>query len=186
MSTVKNNTFQQRLAILANFKQNTFHIDDFARIWGIDNKNTLHTTLKRYSQKGLIKRIHRGFYVFGDIRNIDPVSLGISALHSYSYLSTESVLVRAGVIFQKIDYITIISNKSLRFQILDNKYYSRQLKDEFLFNKTGIKIENNINVASVERAVADLLYFNKKYFFDNPKIVDWKKVKNIQNKLNYK
>ncbi len=186
MSTVKKDTFQKRLAILANFKQKTFHVDDLARIWGIENKNTLHTTLKRYSQKGLIKRVHRGFYIFGDIDNVEPVALGLSSLHSYSYLSTESVLVRAGAIFQKIDYITIVSNKSLRFEIGENKYFSRQLKDDFLFNKTGIIVNDGINVASTERAVADLLYFNKDYFLDNPKAIDWKKVKEIQNKLGYK
>ncbi|MDA3839499.1 MAG: hypothetical protein PF572_00265 [Patescibacteria group bacterium] len=186
MSTVKNNTFQSRLSDLANFKQKTFHIDDFARIWGIKNKNTLHTTLKRYTQKGLIHRVYRGFYVFGDIKNLDPIHLGISAIHGYAYLSTESVLVRVGVVLQKVNYITLVSNKSMKFQIGENDYYCRQLKDSFLFNKIGINIKDNINIASPERAAADLLHFNNNYYFDNPDVLDWKEINNIQINLNYK
>jgi hypothetical protein len=40
-------------------------------------------------------------------------------------------------------------------------------------------------MANIERAVADLLYFNSNYYFDNKKRIDWKKVKKIQKEVGY-
>ncbi len=60
------------------------------------------------------------------------------------------------------------------------------MKDEFLFNKTGIlKDERGVLKADCERAVADMLYFNKNYYFDNPKGINWKKVKSYQNLIGF-
>jgi len=44
---------------------------------------------------------------------------------------------------------------------------------------------NEINTASLERAVADILYFNPTYYFDAHNIIDWTKVKNIQKEIGY-
>jgi len=61
----------------------------------------------------------------------------------------------------------------------------RQLKDEYLYNPLGIKQQNDIFVASTERAVADLLYFVPQYHFDLPELVDWPQVKYLQKIIGY-
>jgi len=185
MSTVKNNTAQDRFLQLARLKQNIFHIDDLARIWKIKNKNNLHTTLKRYNQRGLLKRIYRGLYTFDNLNDLNPFVLGVKALHNYCYISTETVLVSSGIIQQSIHYITLVSSRSKRFVIDDNSYYSRQLKDEFLFNDFGIIKKENYNIATIERAVADLLYFDPHFYFDNRSAIDWTVVKKIQKNIGY-
>jgi len=185
MCTVKKNNKQDRFLKLANLGQNIFHIDDLARIWNIQNKNNLHTTLKRYTQNGLLKRIYRGLYTIDDFFNLDPFVLGIKAIHSYAYISTETVLALNGIIQQDLNYITLISGTSRRFSIVSYNYYSRQLKDDFLFNDLEIIKKKNFNIASTERAVADLLYFNPHFYFDNQNLIDWDKVKKIQKNIGY-
>lgn len=44
---------------------------------------------------------------------------------------------------------------------------------------------DEVAVARLERAVADMMYFNPHYHFDNRKIINWKKVKEIQKAIGY-
>ncbi len=180
--TIKKN----KLDLLLKHPQNLFHTQDLALLWNIENKNTLHTTIKRYVQKGALIRIQKGFYSKVPIDQLNPVKLGMSFLHSFCYLSTESILTREGIISQSIPYITLISSKSKKFKIKGNTYLSRQMKDEFLFNEFGVEKKNNIKQATIERAVADLLYYNPNYHFDGPSLINWEKVKEIQKKVGFK
>ena len=60
------------------------------------------------------------------------------------------------------------------------------MKDRFLFNKTGIvKDSTGVLKADCERAVADMLYFNKNYYFDNKSDINWQKVKSYQRLIGY-
>ncbi|MCX7881211.1 MAG: type IV toxin-antitoxin system AbiEi family antitoxin domain-containing protein [Patescibacteria group bacterium] len=157
-----------------------FHTQDLRLIWGISNKNTLYTTIKRYIQKGILIPIHKGFYSTLPLEKVNPVRLGIGYLHRFSYLSGESVLVKEGVIFQKENYITLMSSVSKKFTLGKNSFLVRKMKDDFLYNDGGIEEKEGIKTASLERAVADLLYFNPNYYFDNSKKINWKKVKEIK------
>ncbi len=179
MYTVKNNT-NNRIALLSRMGEQVFHIDDLANIWKISNINTLHTTLKRYTKQGILYRIYRGFYSLLPLESIDPYLLGVKAIHSFSYISTETVLYQQGVISQSPQYISIISKLSKRFTIGDYHYYVRQLRDGFLFQDIGIFEKDGVRFATKERAIADLLYFNPKAFFDMRLQVNWQKVKKIQ------
>lgn len=171
----------------ALLKQNkkTFHASDLALLWNIDNKDTLNMTLKRYVDRGVLKRIHKGFYATSDMEKINLLDLGFAYLHTYSYLSLETILAKEGIIFQQIEYITFVSSKSVVFEINHTRYKSRQLKEVFLNNSIEInKVEGHYE-ATKERAVADMLYFNPSYHFDNPNIVDFDKVKLIQKEVGY-
>lgn len=185
MSTEKNNTIQHRFADLAKLSEIIFHTKDLANLWHIKNSNTLYTTLKRYTQQELLYRIYKGFYALKPISELDPYLLGIKALHEYSYISTETVLVNAGINNQVIDKITLISSKSKKFKINNHNYYSRQLDDKFLYQTIGIENKNGIKIATPSRAVADLIYFNPQAHFDNAKLINWKEIKYIQKTIGY-
>jgi len=185
MSTVKRNITQARFANLARLGEVVFSMQDLANLWDITSKNNLHTTLKRYCQQGLIFRIFRGLYAIKPPSSVDSVLLGLRASGEFAYLSTESVLVKEGVIQQSIAQITIVGQKSQRFTLLQSDFRVRQLADQYLFNPAGIVEKDGIRLATTERAVADLLYFNPKAFFDGSQNIDWKKVKKIQTEIGY-
>ena len=176
----------KKLNILLKQPRKLFHINDLSLLWNISNKNTLHTTIKRYVKKGILLRIHKGFYSTVPIDDLDPVQLGISFIHDYAYLSTETVLARHGVISQPVDYITLISSVSKKFSIKDCSYISRRLKNKYLYNNAGIIEKNNIKQACLGRAVADILYYNPNYHFDVPNLIDWNKVRRIQEIIGFK
>jgi len=185
MCTDNTNTTQRRFVEIARLGEVVFHVSDLANLWNINNSNTLYTTLKRYKQAGLIHRIQNGMYSLIPIDDLDPLLLGIKAMHKYAYISTKTVLFREGIINQKPRSVTIISSVSKKFIINSNTYISRQLNDRYLFNPEGIRKSNKILTASVERAAADLLYFNAKTYFDAANLINWERVSEIQKALGY-
>lgn len=171
--------------MLAQTNERVFHARDLANLWQIKSNNTLYTTLKRYVQRGLLFRVYKGLYSLVPTGEISPWLLGIKALHEYSYVSTETVLIEAGIIQQNIDWITLVSSKSKKFSLGKNNYWSRQLADKFLFNPMGVVERDGVFVANLERAVADLLYFNQKAYLDGASQINWKKVKKLQKEIGY-
>lgn len=175
-----------RIDTLLKQEKKLFHTRDLALLWGIEKDNTLYTTIKRYVQKRILVPIQKGFYSTVPLDRINPLELGMSILHTYSYISCEYILSLTGIIFQTQNYITLVSSVSRKFDVSGHKYLVRRLKDKYLFNSCGINAENGIAKASLERAVADLLYFNPRYHFDNRKSIDWDKVKKIRKEVGYR
>ena len=174
-----------RFSQLAKLGILIFHTGDLANLWQIKNAHNLHITLKRYVDKGLLVRIYRGMYSLKPVEELDPPLLGIKALHGYCYVSAETVLAEGGIIQQAIEQITLVSSASRKFSIGNYNFYSRKLADKFLYNEAGITEKDGIRKASVERAAADLLYFNPKAHFDAERLIDWRKVRQIQKSVGY-
>jgi len=166
-------------------EEKLFHTKDLALLWGINNDNTLYTTIKRYVKKGILIPIHKGFYATLPLEKINPFRLALGFIHRFTYVSCETVLIEEGVIFQKSHYLTLVSNISKKFSLASYSFLVRKLKDEFLYNDFEIVEKEGIKKASLERAVADILYFNPNFYFDNPKKINWKKVKEIKKVIGY-
>jgi len=176
----------KKIGLLLRQERKLFHTQDLAILWGIENKNTLYTAIKRYLEKGILIPIQKGFYSTLPLNQIEPLELGVVFVHRYAYETTESVLVKEGVINQSIPYLTLVADISKKFKVAGNLFLVRKLQEKFLFQTAGIIKEGDFLRANRERAVADLLYFNPFYHFDNRQLVDWKAVAAIQRKVGYK
>lgn len=178
-------TINNRIALLAQQKQPIFHTNDLEILWNIRNKNTVYTLLKRYVKAGVLYRIFKGLYSLYPVEQLDSFLLGLKAMHQYSYVSTETILVQAGIISQIVYDITLISSRSAKFTIGARSYISRKLQDKYLFNPSGIIEKEGVRIATVERAAADLLYFNPKAVLDGKRMLNIKKIKDIQLEIGY-
>jgi hypothetical protein len=174
-----------RINELLKLDRKIYHTNDLAILWDISNKNTLYTTIKRYVQKGVLIPVYKGLYSTLPLSQLDPLQLGKAVIHRYTYLTTESVLAQAGVIFQAVYAVTFVSNTSKKVSVGTMSFLFRQLKEQYLNNPTGISNQNGVFVATPERAAADMLYFNPRYHFDVPENIDFKKVKSIQKEVGY-
>jgi len=174
-----------RIKQLLKLDRKLYHTGDLATLWGINNKNTLYTTIKRYTQKGILIPIYKGLYSTVPINKLDPLVLGKTIIHRYTYLSLESVLVQKGVIFQAVNSYTFVCDISKQVSINHLNFSYRQLASQFLFNLSGIEDQNGVLVATVERAVADMHYFNPKYYLDLNSEINWQEVKKIQKEVGY-
>lgn len=175
-----------RISELIQQNQKLFHTNDLAVLWGIANRSTLYTTISRYIDKGILFPVFKGLYSTVPIASLDPLQVGKAVIHRYTYLTTESVLSQAGVISQVIYDFTFVTDLSKRVEVERWSFRYRQLKDEYLYNPAGITIQNGVFVATVERAVADMLYFDPKYHLDITDQVDSEKVRLIQEEVGYR
>ncbi|OGG59265.1 hypothetical protein A3C86_02465 [Candidatus Kaiserbacteria bacterium RIFCSPHIGHO2_02_FULL_49_16] len=175
-----------RFAVLARMGETVFHARDSAAIWGITNTNTLHTTLSRYARAGLLFRLQNGLYSIKPPRELDPLLIGSKAIHGFCYVSTETVLSRAGIIGQNVPHVTLVGSVSRQFTLAGHSYRVRRLSDAYVFNEAGIAREGNVLVASPARAIADMLYFNPRYHFDASAHIDWNAVSRLQADVGYR
>ncbi len=177
----------ERFSRIAALGEVVFHADDVANLWGIFNKNTLYKTLSRYVADGLIHRVYKGLYAIKKPNEIDPFLLGVKAIHAPAYVSCESVLYRLGILNQPPQEITLVSSFSKHFSIASTRYKSRKMRDEFLFNDAGIETKDGVRIASLPRAVADMLYFNPRKYFDagDSRLIPWDKVKEIAGAVGF-
>jgi len=169
--------------ILLKQERTLFHTNDLSLLWNITNRNTLYTTIKRYSKDGALIPLHKGFYSTIPLERLDPIALGMSYLHTFAYLSTETILAREGIISQSPAAMTFVSSQSKTFTLGTYTYRVRQLKDILLYNDTGLIRRENFIEASVARAVVDMLYFDSAYYFDNRQLVDWDEVHSLQKEV---
>lgn len=174
-----------RISELSRLNKKLFHTGDLAVLWNITDKNTLYTAIKRYIQKGVLFAVYKGLYSTAPIEELDTLELGAAIAHKYTYLSTESVLATAGVIYQTVYKYTFISDFSKEIKVGDRTFLFRKLKDKYLLNPAGITNQNGVFVADTERAAADLTYFDKNYHFDAPDNIDWQKINEIRKEVGY-
>jgi hypothetical protein len=174
-----------RINELIKSDRKLYHSNDLALLWDISNKNTLYTTIKRYVQKGVLIPIYKGLYATVPLSQLNPLELGRAIIHRYTYLSTESVLAQAGVIAQAIYAYTFISDLHKNVTVGSTSFLFRQLKAEYLYNPSGVIDQNGVFTATIERAAADMLYFNPHYHFDVPESIDFDNVKSLQKEIGY-
>ncbi len=143
---------------------------DLALIWEETNVNNLKAKTAYYVKRGTLIRLTRG--VFAKDANYNSKELATS-IYTPSYVSFETVLREAGVIFQHYDTIFIAAPWSITKKIDKYNLTFRKLKDSIIFNSVGIKNENNYSIATPERAFLDMIYLFPKYYFDNLKPINW-------------
>lgn len=179
-------TPKDKKGVLLRTDRYLFHTQDLALLWGIREANTLYTTIKRYVKKGILHRIHKGFYSTVPPERINPVRLGLKALHRFAYLSTESILQTKGALHQELHYITLVSDISKKFDLLGNAYRVRKMSPYILHDHEGILRDKDVYKATPERALADLLYFHPNYYLDSPKGIDMERVRELQERFRHR
>lgn len=143
---------------------------DLALIWEESDPKNLNAKTAYYTRQGTLRRLTRG--VFAKDKNYDPKELAVS-LYSPSYISFETVLREAGIIFQHYNEIFVAGQWSKTITIDQHTLVFRKLKDMVLYNSTGIINKENYSIAAAERAFLDMIYLFPEYFFDNLKPLDW-------------
>ncbi len=152
-------------------------------LWDTPSNNTLYTTVKRYIDRGVFYPIMKGMYATVPAHQLDPWLLGVAALHGFGYISCESILAQHGLVNQIPQAITLVSRLTRHFDITGHHYSVRQLQDIYLFNPLGVSVVNDVRQASLERAIADQLYFQPYMHFDA--VVNWDHIREIQKIIGY-
>ena len=138
-----------------------------------EKPDLLKRRLNYYVQKGELYSIRRGLYAKD--KNYDRLELATKIL-TPSYVSFETILAQAGVIFQYYNTIFVATYQTREIECDNQSYYFRKIKDTILTNPVGVDNRGNYFAATKERAFLDVLYLNKDYYFDNLSPLDLKKI----------
>jgi len=96
-----------------------------------------------------------------------------------SYISFQTVLQEAGMIFQPYETIYLASYLSRGLTASGQVFQYRKLKNNILLNQTGIVHQKNYAIATKERAFLDTILFYKDYHIDNLSPLNWELVNEI-------
>ena len=160
MSSIAN-----RILLLASSSKTVFTTVELAIFWKIEDKNVLRVIISRAIKKGYLKLIRRGVYELKD-KKVNPFELA-GKLKKHSYISFETVLAQAGVIFQWHDEIISASDRSLVAENKYGKFLYRKIPERALLNNQGIINKGNYFIASAERALCDKIYKDGLIYFDS-------------------
>ncbi len=161
---------------LLKLNQTIYSFKELALLWPNTKPKTLKSRIHYYVKQGDLYHIRRGLYAKDKHYNRFELA---NKIMTPAYISFETVLASAGMIFQYYDQIFVASYQSKNI-LCDGQYYSfKKLKDSILTNTLGIELLQNYSIASTERAFLDVLYINTSYHFDNFSPVNWNKVYEI-------
>jgi predicted transcriptional regulator of viral defense system len=158
---------------LMRAKNTVFTASDIALLWGESDVDFVRKKIYRYIKAGKLYPLRRGIYAKD--KKYDKYELATKIL-TPAYVSFETVLAQAGVIFQFYDQIFVASYLTREVVIDGQTYTFKKIKDAILTNRAGIEEKANYFIATPERALLDVLYLNKDYHFDNLGNIDWPKV----------
>lgn len=127
----------------------------------------LREKVNYYVKKGQLYRIRRGLYAKD--KDYDRFEVATKIM-TPAYISFETVLQKTGIIFQYYESIYVASTHSRIIMCDGQEYAFRKIKESILTNRAGIEILDAYSVATPERAFLDLLYLNKDYYLDNPRL----------------
>lgn len=145
-------------------------IKDIALIWGETNTINLLSKIKYYAKQGSLIRLTRGVYAKSN--NYDIKELAAS-IYTPCYISFETVLREAGIIFQHHNSIFVAGPYPTTKKIGDKTIVFRKFKNSVLYNALGIRNEQNYSIATPERAFLDTIYLSPKFYFDNLRFINW-------------
>ena len=161
------------ISAILKSKKTVFTFKDISLLWGMTDRKSAVAGINYYVSTGDLYRIRRGIYAKD--KDYDKVELA-SRIYTPAYVSFETVLARAGMIFQYYSQIFVASYLTRELIIDGQTYVYRKIKDTVLTDAAGVLNQDGTAIATKERALLDTIYINTDYHFDNLGALDWDKV----------
>lgn len=161
------------LEVLLRSPKTIFSTKDVALLWNEGKESTVSVRLNKYVKAGKLIRVRRGIYAKDKNYNVCELA---TKIYTPSYISFETVLANAGVVFQLYSQI-FVASYTTREVTADKRVYSyKRVKNSILTNPKGVEAKDNYHIASPERAFLDVVYLNGDYHFDNVSALNWDNV----------
>lgn len=136
-----------------------FSLNDIRRI----DKDFFRPRLNEWQEKGYIRKLIKGYYIFSDLDLSEPVLFEIAnRIYSPSYVSLEMALSHYRLIPESIYGITSVSTRrTYKFDTPVTEFSYRTVKSTAFFGYELVRYDDKVyKMASVEKAILDYLYLN--------------------------
>lgn len=153
-----------------------FNVQSLRMLTECEDSQKLTKSLHYYVKGGKIRNPRRGIYTKA---TYDEKEMACS-LFRPAYVSLEYVLQRSGIVFQYDDAVTCVSYLNRIVEIDDKAYQFRIINPELWIGMDGIVQQDNILIATPERAFLDMVYLSAgNCYFDNLHPLNKIKVKQL-------
>lgn len=119
--------------------------------------------LSEWQEKGYLKMIRRGHYIFSDMEiNESVLFLLANNIYTPSYISMEMALSYYNLIPETVYALTsVTSRKTNNFKTDFGEFYFRHLKPQLMFGYRLVSYHGHrFKIAELEKAILDYFYFN--------------------------
>ena len=119
--------------------------------------------LNEWQNKGYIKKVIKGYYIFSDLKIDENIFFEIAnRIYSPSYISFEIALSYYNLIPEAVYCITSASTRrTYNFKTPIAKFSYRTIKPDLFFGYNIVNYNNkNFKIASIEKAILDYFYIN--------------------------
>jgi hypothetical protein len=166
----------KHIALLINSWKTVFRRDDIELLLDIKSVSGISNFFTRAQKQEILYRKQNGLWT---LKQYWKEELACK-IRKKSYVSLETVLYQAWIIFQFSPHtIFCISDDTRRHTIDGIHYQYHKIKDEILLNPLGIMVTQTTMRASPERAFCDLLYLYPKSSVENFEWLNRKKLEQI-------
>jgi len=164
------------LEVILRSPRTVFNVQSLRMLTECEESQKLTKSLHYYVKEGKIRNPRRGIYTKA---SYDEKEMACS-LFRPAYISLEYVLQRAGVVFQYDDTVTCVSYLNRIVEIDNMAYQFRIINPELWIGMEGIEQQDNILIATPERAFLDMMYLSAgNCYFDNLHPLNKIKVKQL-------
>lgn len=164
------------LEVILNSPRSVFNVQSLRMMTECKDSHKLTKSLHYYVKEGKIRNPRRGIYTKATYDEREMAC----ALFRPTYISLEYVLQRAGVVFQYDDTITCVSYLNRTVEINDRIYQFRIINPELWIGMEGIEQNDNMLIATPERAFLDMVYLSAgNCYFDNLHPLNKTKIKQL-------
>lgn len=163
---------QSILNQLYQTQKTVFRVGELAQLFPDRDQQSLLSSLAYYVDRQKLRRPRRGIYAKLEF---NPQELA-NKIYVPSYISLQTALLEHGLIFQFSSVISSASYLSRELEVEGRKLAYHKFQPEILASPAGIIKQNQINLASAERAFLDTIYLWGEFHFDNLRPLDWEKV----------
>jgi predicted transcriptional regulator of viral defense system len=136
-----------------------FSLNDIKKI----DKNFHRRRLNEWQNKGYIKKVIRGYYIFSDLALNENILFEIAnRIYNPSYISLEMAFSYYHLIPESVYGITSVSTRrTYRFRTSVGEFIYRKIKPNLFFGYNLISYKGKrFKVASIEKAILDYFYIN--------------------------
>ena len=164
------------LEVILSSSRTVFNVQSLRMLTECEDSQKLTKSLHYYVKEGKIHNPRRGIYTKA---SFDEKEMACS-LFRPAYVSLEYVLQRSGIVFQYDDTVTCVSYLNRIVEIDDKAYQFRIINPELWIGMDGIEQQDNILIATPERAFLDMIYLSAgNCYFDNLHPLNKIKVKQL-------
>lgn len=136
-----------------------FSLNDIRSI----DSSFFRTRLSEWQEKGYIRKVTKGYYIFSDLELSENVLFEIAnRIYSPSYISFEMALSYYHLIPESVYEITSVSTRrTYNFKTPIAEFSYRTLSPQLFFGYDLVKYNNKyFKIARIEKAILDYFYIN--------------------------